>query len=44
MAMMKSKLPAAFRKNIKAEKAGKPMKKAIAIVFSAKPVAGKKKK
>jgi hypothetical protein len=45
MALTKSKLPAAFRKNIKAEvKAGKPMKQAVAIAYSVKRAAGKKKK
>jgi hypothetical protein len=35
----------AFRKNIKAEvKAGKPMKQAVAIAYSVKRAAGKKKK
>jgi hypothetical protein len=45
MPLVKSKSPTAFRKNIKAEvKAGKPMKQAVAIAYSVKRAAGKKKK
>jgi hypothetical protein len=40
-----TKQPMAFRKNIKAEvKAGKPVKQAVAIAYSVKRAAAKKKK
>ncbi len=45
MPLVKSPSPMAFRKNIKAEvKAGKPVKQAVAIAYSAKREAAKKKK
>jgi len=45
MALIKSKSPTAFRNNIKAEvKAGKPVKQAVAIAYSVKREAAKKKK
>jgi len=45
MPLVKSKSPAAFRKNIKAEvKAGKPIKQAVAIAYSVKRAAAGKKK
>jgi len=45
MALMKSKLPAAFRKNIKTEvKSGKPVKQAVAIAYAVKRAAASKKK
>ena len=48
MPLVKSKSPAAFRKNVAAEvKAGKPVKQAVAIAYSvkraAKPAPMKKK-
>jgi len=40
MPLVKSKSPAAFRKNIAAEvKAGKPVKQAVAIAYSVKRAA-----
>lgn len=45
MPLVKSKTPEAFRKNIKAEvAAGKPVKQAVAIAYSVKREAEKKKK
>jgi hypothetical protein len=45
MPLVKSKSPAAFRKNIKAEiAAGKPIKTAVAIAYSVKREAKKKGK
>jgi len=45
MPLVKSKSKAAFKKNVKAEiKAGKPPKQAVAIAYSVKRRAGKKKK
>ena len=45
MALVKSKSPEAFRKNVKAEvQAGKPVKQAVAIAYSVKREAEKKKK
>ena len=45
MPLVKSPSPMAFRKNIKAEvKAGKPVKHAVAIAYSVKREAAKKKK
>jgi hypothetical protein len=45
MPLMKSKSKAAFKKNVEAEiKAGKPPKQAVAIAYSVKRRAGKKKK
>ena len=45
MPLVKSPSPMAFRKNIKAEvKAGKPVKQAVAIAYSVKREAAKKKK
>jgi len=45
MPLVKSKSPAAFRKNIRAEvTAGKPVKQAVAIAYSVKRVAAGKKK
>ena len=45
MPLVKSKSPAAFRKNIKAEvAAGKPVKQAVAISYAIKRAAAKKKK
>lgn len=45
MPLVKSSSKAAFRKNIKAEvKAGKPVKQAVAIAYSTKRAAAKKKK
>ena len=42
MPLIKSKSPAAFKKNIKAEiKAGKPQKQAVAIAYSVKRSAKK---
>jgi hypothetical protein len=44
MPLVKSKTPQAFRKNIKAEvAAGKPIKQAVAISYSVKREAMKKK-
>ena len=44
MPLVKSKSPEAFRKNVKAEvKAGKPVKQAVAIAYSVKREAEKKK-
>ena len=43
--LVKSKTPAAFRKNIKAEvAAGKPVKQAVAISYAVKRAATGKKK
>lgn len=45
MPLAKSAMPKAFRQNIKAEvKAGKPIKQAVAIAYSVKREAAKKKK
>jgi hypothetical protein len=45
MPLVKSKSPAAFRKNIRAEvAAGKPIKTAVAIAYSVKRAAAGKKK
>ena len=45
MTLVKSKSPEAFRKNVKAEvQAGKPVKQAVAIAYSVKREAEKKKK
>jgi hypothetical protein len=45
MPLVKSTSKAAFRKNIKAEvAAGKPVKQAVAIAYSTKRAAAKKKK
>ena len=45
MPQVKSKSPEAFRKNVKAEvQAGKPVKQAVAIAYSVKRAAEKKKK
>jgi predicted RNase H-like nuclease (RuvC/YqgF family) len=45
MPLVKSKTPEAFRKNVKAEvAAGKPVKQAVAIAYSVKREAEKKKK
>lgn len=45
MPLVKSSSKQAFRKNIKAEvKAGKPVKQAVAISYSVKRAAAKKKK
>jgi hypothetical protein len=45
MPLKKSTSPKAFEKNIKAEiKAGKPVKQAVAIAYSVKREAEKKKK
>jgi len=45
MPLVKSKSKKAFKKNVKAEiKAGKPPKQAVAIAYSVKRRAGKKKK
>ena len=45
MSLVKSKSPEAFRKNVKAEvQAGKPVKQAVAIAYSVKRAAEKKKK
>ena len=45
MPLVKSKSPAAFRKNVVAEvKSGKPVKQAVAIAYSVKREAEKKKK
>ena len=45
MPLVKSKSPAAFRKNIKAEvAAGKPVKQSVAISYAVKRAAAKKKK
>ena len=45
MPLVKSPSPMAFRKNIKAEvKANKPVKQAVAIAYSVKREAAKKKK
>jgi hypothetical protein len=42
MALVKSKSPEAFRKNVKAEvQAGKPVKQAVAIAYSVKREAQK---
>ena len=44
MPLMKSTSKAAFRKNVAAEvKAGKPVKQAVAIAYSTKRAAAKKK-
>jgi len=44
MPLKKSKSKAAFKENIKAEmKAGKPQKQAVAIAYSVKRKAGRKK-
>ena len=44
MPLVKSKSPEAFRKNVKAEvAAGKPVKQAVAIAYSVKREAAKKK-
>jgi hypothetical protein len=45
MPLVKSKSKEAFEKNLKAElKSGKPVKQAVAIAYSEKREAGKKKK
>ena len=45
MPLVKSKTPEVFRKNVKAEvQAGKPVKQAVAIAYSVKRAAEKKKK
>ena len=45
MPLVKSKSKEAFKKNVKTEmKAGKPIKEAVAIAYSEKREAGKKKK
>ena len=45
MPLVKSKTPESFRKNVKAEvQAGKPVKQAVAIAYSVKRAAEKKKK
>ena len=45
MPLVKSKSKEAFEKNVKTEmKAGKPIKQAVAIAYSEKREAGKKKK
>lgn len=45
MPLVKSKSKEAFKKNVKTEmKAGKPIKEAVAISYSEKHEAGKKKK
>ena len=45
MPLKKSASPKAFRENVKAEiKAGKPVKQAVAIAYSVKREAEKKKK
>ena len=45
MPLVKSKSPAAFRKNVKAEvAAGKPVKQAVAIAYSVKRAAPPMKK
>jgi hypothetical protein len=45
MPLVKSKSKEAFKKNVKAElSAGKPVKQAVAIAYSEKREAGKKKK
>ena len=45
MPLVKSKSPAAFRNNVAAEvKSGKPVKQAVAIAYSVKREAEKKKK
>jgi hypothetical protein len=45
MPLIKSTKPEAFKKNIKAElKAGKPIKKAVAIAYAEKNAAAKKDK
>ena len=45
MPLVKSKTSEAFRKNVKAEvQAGKPVKQAVAIAYSVKRAAEKKKK
>ena len=45
MPLVKSKSPAAFRKNLRAEvAAGKPIKQALAIAYSVKRAAVGKKK
>ena len=45
MTLVKSKSKAAFKKNVETEiKAGKPPKQAVAIAYSVKRRAGKKKK
>jgi len=45
MPLIKSKSKKAFQKNVEAEiKAGKPPKQAVAIAYSVKRRAGKKKK
>jgi len=45
MPLVKSKSKKAFKKNVEAEiKAGKPPKQAVAIAYSVKRRAGKKKK
>jgi len=44
MPLVKSPSPMAFRKNIKAEVKGKPVKQAVAIAYSVKREAAKKKK
>jgi len=45
MPLVKSKSKEAFKKNVKTEmKAGKPIKQAVAIAYSEKREAGKKKK
>jgi hypothetical protein len=44
MPLVKSKSKEAFKKNVKTEmKAGKPVKQAVAIAYSEKREAGKKK-
>ena len=44
MPLIKSKSDAAFKKNVQAEiRAGKPKKQALAIAYSVKRKAGKKK-
>ena len=44
MPLVKSPSPMAFRKNIKAEVKAKPVKQAVAIAYSVKREAAKKKK
>ena len=45
MPLIKSKSPEAFRANVRAEvKSGKPVKQAVAIAYSVKREAAKKKK
>lgn len=44
MPLKKSKSKAAFKSNVKKEAKSKPVKQAVAIAFSEKRAAGKKKK